>query len=172
MTGPSTGDTTFDRANGRAAGDRPGWSVSEFLSRARAQLDAWGQPGWIAAMVAGFVLFWPLGLALLFYMLWSGRMSCRKRTQYRGWSGPRWGQAASGSGNTAFDAYRQETLARLEREQDEFESFMDRLRAARDKAEFDQFMAERRAAAASAGQGGGQSGQTGGSDQGFGQQGA
>jgi len=47
------------------------------------------------------------------------------------------------SGNTAFDAYREETLKRLEEEQAAFERFLKRLRAARDKAEFDQFMDER-----------------------------
>jgi Protein of unknown function (DUF2852) len=48
------------------------------------------------------------------------------------------------SGNHAFDEYRAETLRRLEEEQSEFTSFLDRLRFAKDKAEFDQFMAERR----------------------------
>jgi hypothetical protein len=53
------------------------------------------------------------------------------------WSGPT-------SGNHAFDEYRAETLRRLEEEQSEFRSFLDRLRFAKDKAEFDQFMSERR----------------------------
>ncbi len=48
------------------------------------------------------------------------------------------------SGNQAFDEYRAETLRRLEEEQAEFASFLDRLRFAKDKAEFDRFMAERR----------------------------
>jgi hypothetical protein len=51
-------------------------------------------------------------------------------------------QAAPTSGNRAFDEYRAETLRRLEEEQKEFGSFLDRLRFAKDKAEFDQFMAE------------------------------
>ena len=54
-----------------------------------------------------------------------------------------WGDAPS-SGNHAFDEYRTETLRRLEEEQREFRSFLDRLRFAKDKTEFDQFMAERR----------------------------
>jgi len=45
----------------------------------------------------------------------------------------------------AFDEYRAETLRRLEREQSEFQEFVEHLRAAKDKAEFDQFIAERRA---------------------------
>ena len=47
------------------------------------------------------------------------------------------------SGNRAFDEYRQDTLRRLEEEQQEFAAYLDRLRFAKDKAEFDQFMAER-----------------------------
>ena len=47
------------------------------------------------------------------------------------------------SGNTAFDDYREETLKRLEDEQIEFQSFLERLRHAKDKAEFDQFMDDR-----------------------------
>ena len=45
----------------------------------------------------------------------------------------------------AFDAYREETLRRLEEEQQDFEAFLQRLREARDKAEFDQFIDERAA---------------------------
>ena len=48
------------------------------------------------------------------------------------------------SGNNAFDEYRTETLKRLEDEEREFRSFLDRLRHAKDKSEFDQFMADRR----------------------------
>jgi len=47
------------------------------------------------------------------------------------------------SGNAAFDAYKSETLSRLEKEQDNFEAFLKRLRDAKDKAEFDQFMNDR-----------------------------
>ena len=48
------------------------------------------------------------------------------------------------SGNHAFDEYREETLKRLEDEQNEFQSFLERLRHAKDKAEFDQFMDDRK----------------------------
>jgi hypothetical protein len=47
------------------------------------------------------------------------------------------------SGNMAFDAYKAETLRRLENEQEAFEAFLGRLREAKDKAEFDQFMDDR-----------------------------
>jgi len=113
-----------------------------WLSRSEAWLDARGKGAWIAAMVLGFIFFWPIGLALLFYMIWSKRMfnsSCSRR---KSWS--RHGMnAMTTTGNSAFDAYKADTLARLEREQNEFESFLERLREAKDKAEFDQFMDER-----------------------------
>lgn len=55
--------------------------------------------------------------------------------------------SAMSSGNTVFDAYRAETLRRLEEEQNAFESFLQRLRDAKDKQEFDAFMADRARAA-------------------------
>ncbi|MEM9473723.1 MAG: DUF2852 domain-containing protein [Pseudomonadota bacterium] len=113
---------------------RPNW-----FARAEAWLDARGKGAWIAAMVLGFILFWPIGLALLFYMIWSKNMfkgSCATRTRHAH-------TAFKTSGNTAFDAYKAETLRRLEEEQHAFEEFLGRLRDAKDKAEFDQFMDER-----------------------------
>lgn len=47
------------------------------------------------------------------------------------------------SGNTSFDAYREETLKRLEEESRDFDAFLIRLREARDSSEFDQFMTDR-----------------------------
>jgi hypothetical protein len=126
------------------------------------KLDEYGKPAWIALMILGFIAWWPLGLAILAFIIGSGRMGCwnhggmsrwqskidrmqekmdRMRTRSGGsdW----WGQPPS-SGNRAFDEYRTETLRRLEEEQREFREFLDRLRLAKDKAEFDQFMADRR----------------------------
>jgi hypothetical protein len=40
-----------------------------------ARLDGWGKGAWIAAMILGFVVFWPVGLAILAYMIFSGRMN-------------------------------------------------------------------------------------------------
>lgn len=109
-----------------------------WLRRSERWLDERGKGAWIAAMVLGFIFFWPIGLALLAYMIWSKRMfnrSCASRTSVRA--------AFKTSGNTAFDAYKHDTLRRLEDEQDAFEEFLQRLRDAKDKAEFDQFMEDR-----------------------------
>jgi hypothetical protein len=116
-----------------------------------AKLDDWGKPAWITLMVLGFILFWPIGLGILAYLIWSGRMGCTMRGGWRRWQNENagraggWSRRAHGSsGNRAFDEYREETLRRLEEEQKEFQDFLDQLRLAKDKAEFDQFMAERR----------------------------
>jgi hypothetical protein len=98
-----------------------------------------------AAMVFFFVVYWPIGLALLAYLLWS------KNEDH----GPRrrkiidieidMGKKVTPikTGNTAFDNYKTETMRRLEEEQHNFEAFLARLREARDKTEFDQFLDDR-----------------------------
>jgi len=114
------------------------------------KLDEHGKPAWITVMVLSFILFWPAGLAILFYLIWSGRMRCWKNSYRSRWHNKRSerGHAhhhrSASTGNSAFDEYREETLRRLEDEQGEFESFLDRLRQAKDKSEFDQFMQDRK----------------------------
>ncbi|MBT0957117.1 DUF2852 domain-containing protein [Alphaproteobacteria bacterium KMM 3653] len=117
-----------------------------WFARAEQWLDARGKGAWIAAMVLGFVFLWPVGLALLAYMIWSKRMfssSCRAKSARR----PDRHHRFRSSGNSAFDSYKADTLARLEDEQSSFESFLERLREAKDKAEFDTFMEDRAKAA-------------------------
>lgn len=123
-----------------------------------AQLDNIGKPAWIALIVLGFMVWWPLGLGALAFTIGSGRMGCgqhhwqnkMERMQNKmDWmrsrmGGNPWSFYAPSSGNRAFDDYRAETLRRLEDEQREFREFLARLRLAKDKTEFDQFMAERR----------------------------
>ena len=132
------------------------------MSEVVARIDDFGRPAWIALMVLGFIVFWPLGLAILAYLIWSGRMACgrremsdwreraaerweRKRERWErrmgGWGG---GSTMRPSGNRAFDEYREQALRRLEEEANEFKDFLGRLRHAKDRAEFDQFMRERR----------------------------
>jgi len=114
-----------------------------------ARIDDYGKPAWIGLMILGFVIFWPVGLAILAYLIWSGRMGCWGRGGPGRWyrseraHGGRRRHHPRSSGNSAFDEYREETLRRLEDEQQAFHEFLDRLRQAKDKAEFDQFMADR-----------------------------
>ena len=41
-----------------------------------ARIDEFGKPAWIALMILGFVWWWPLGIAILAFMIGSGRMGC------------------------------------------------------------------------------------------------
>jgi Protein of unknown function (DUF2852) len=118
--------------------------------RAADWLDSKGRGAWIAAMVLGFVFFWPVGLALVFYITttnrWSKDMFNRSGCAARRRDREHWGhhhRAYQTSGNSAFDAYKTEMLKRLEDEQTAFEDFLQRLRAAKDKSEFDNFMEDR-----------------------------
>ncbi len=123
-----------------SAAPAQGW-----FSKTEAWLDNKGKGAWIAAMVLGFIFFWPVGLALLFYMIWSNRMFSKSCTTRRHSMGHAM-RTMRPTGNNAFDAYKADTLRRLEEEQHNFETFLERLRDAKDKAEFDQFMDERASA--------------------------
>jgi len=119
----------------------------------------------IAAFVLGFMVWWPLGLAILAYVLWGGSvddLAARAASEIKdmfksaapGAKARAWSPA---TGNDAFDSYREETLRKLEEERKEtlrrlreeereFEEFVTRLRQARDAEEFERFMAERKKA--------------------------
>jgi hypothetical protein len=132
-----------------------------FFTRAEMWLDERGRWAWIGASVAGFVVFWPVGLGILGYAIWSRKMHSSSYHGHDHDRGSRWGRSCGGrsdrsremfrnaraamrpSGNEAFDAYKHDMLKRLEDEQTAFEEFLGRLRAAKDKAEFDQFMEDR-----------------------------
>ena len=115
---------------------------------------AW-TPATIALMVVGFMVFWPLGLAMLAYILWGDRLdefrgdwrkaresfmgSCRK--SHRGFAR---------TGNVAFDDWREKELERLAEERRkldetlaEFDEYARELRRAKDQEEFDRFMNQR-----------------------------
>jgi hypothetical protein len=115
----------------------------------------------IIAMVAGFIIFWPLGLLALFLKLWNGEMwrgASEGNAPWAGWKMPSsdsWRAPSYGiasSGNAAFDEYKRTQLARLEEErrklddeQKAFREHLARLRKAKDQDEFDRFMAEHNA---------------------------
>lgn len=125
---------------------------------------AW-TPATIALMVAGFIIFFPLGLAMLAYIIWGerfeawreGRMSAReamttefKRSRDCGPRAARGFQASARTGNVAFDDWRDTELERLAEERrkldamrDEFDAYARELRRAKDQEEFDRFMRDR-----------------------------
>lgn len=123
---------------------------------------AW-TPATIGLMVLGFVVFWPLGLAMLAYIIWGDRLDGFKRDvnratddmarQFRGCGRHRGHHARTG--NVAFDDWREAEIERLAEERrkidamrEEFEMYMRELRRAKDKEEFDRFMRDREASKA------------------------
>jgi len=116
----------------------------------------------LATMVLGFMIFWPIGVAVFVYKMWQRRsgaddlqtfVTTKWNEARTSWTGPRgWGFSAGASGNAAFDAWKAAELERLEAERRkledaarEFADFLDNIRHAKDREEFDRFMAERRA---------------------------
>lgn len=135
---------------------------ASWLSRATAWMDERGPMSWIVLMIGAFIFGGPLGLLVLGFILITGRFKgrgARNRHDRAMSCGPRLHfHASRPTGNRAFDAYKADTLARLEREQDDFEAFLARLREARDKAEFDQYLDDRARAASAEMQGSGPQG--------------
>ncbi|MGX5844003.1 DUF2852 domain-containing protein [Mesorhizobium sp. ArgA1] len=122
---------------------------------------AW-TPATIALMVIGFMVFWPLGLAMLAYIIWGDRLDGFKRDVNRATDGifagcrrgsdkaARWGHGSARTGNVAFDEWREKELERLAEERrkldemlTEFDDYARELRRAKDQDEFDRFMANR-----------------------------
>ena len=120
------------------------------------------KPEWsfltIVLMILGFILWWPLGLAMLAYILWGERFggSAEKAEEWVK-SKKKWAKKCRShrhgysSGNAAFDDYRAEQLERLEKERQrlddeikEFQDYMHNLHKARDREEFDRFMSNRK----------------------------
>ena len=74
-----------------------------------ARIDDLGKPAWIVLMVLGFILYWPIGLAILAYILWSGRM----------WSGPMGCGWQGRRGNV--EEWRQRAIDRVNRAAEHWE---------------------------------------------------
>jgi hypothetical protein len=120
----------------------------------------------IIAMVLGFIVFWPIGLAILGYKFWQRKTGAadlqtvasntwqNARASMGGGYAPRpWsrGFSPSSTGNRAFDEWKSAELARLEEERRklenahrEFAEFVENIRKAKDREEFERFMNERR----------------------------
>jgi len=104
----------------------------------RRKKSGWTPLG-VAAMVLGFILAWPLGLAVLAYILWGGRIDDLVTRAVDSFKGATRRTPAS-TGNAAFDEYKAATLRDLEQRQDEFAEYVEQLRQARDREEFEHFM--------------------------------
>jgi hypothetical protein len=126
------------------------------------------KPVEILVMVLGFIMYWPIGLAVLGWKFWQkksgypGDIISFAREKWGNWANwtrgsDRLGYVGAASygmrstGNRAFDEWRATELARLEEERQklvaaerEFAEFMENLRHARDREEFERFMDEHR----------------------------
>ena len=99
---------------------------------------------WIA--FALFWLVWPLVLLVVAGIAWRRQARGWQRAQQMSPEAPQ--RQAPPSGNAAFDAYRVDTVQRLDEERARFGEFLERLRKAKDKEAFDSYMAERRGSGA------------------------
>jgi hypothetical protein len=107
-------------------------------------------------MIIGFAVFWPLGLAMLAWIVWGdeiGRKTEELKGQFKSFSdrAPSFRGSPAGwsrdTGNVAFDEYRMREMKRLEEERrkldemrGEFETFVKELRRVKDQEDFDRFM--------------------------------
>lgn len=129
----------------------------------------------IGATLAGFAIFWPLGLLAIFRKykkgeLWNGASEMDAPwSNWQNWKSPRdaaenlsghfsgkwkrpdW-QGFSNTGNQAFDEYRKVELEKLEAmrrklddERKAFDEFLTKMRHAKDREDFDRFMADKMA---------------------------
>jgi Protein of unknown function (DUF2852) len=90
----------------------------------------------LLALLVGFAIFPPLGIAALVYFLWMGR---------RGWArggagfGRGCGRGRRHSGNAAFDAHQEKILTELREERRAFHEHRAEERRKRDQAAYDAF---------------------------------
>jgi hypothetical protein len=110
--------------------------------QSQARKGRWTPLG-IVAVIAGFIFWWPLGLAAIAYILWGGNIDGlldEGVQKVRDVFGAR--PAPSYTAPQPFDVYREATLSTLEAEQARRADHLRRLREAPDRAEFDRILAE------------------------------
>ena len=167
----SAADSAFGGSNARQFGPNE-WANAGWRRR------SCGVGRWSAfeviAMVLGFAVFWPIGLAILGYKMWQRKFggddlqtfASTKWNEARAamsnmqgrpstpgpWSSGPWSRGhAAPTGNRAFDEWKTAELSRLEEERRkledahlEFAEFVENIRKAKDREEFERFMNERR----------------------------
>ena len=133
-----------------ASRPEPGWNGGTY--HGGCGFARW-RPLELLAMILGFSVFWPIGLAVIGFKVWQRRSGYQgdvfafaeerarsARDACRGWkssSGGGWGFRPTG--NTALEEERR----KLEAAEREFAEHIDQLRRARDREEFDRFMRDR-----------------------------
>ncbi len=157
----STAQSNFGGSNGAREFGPGEWGNTTWRGR------GCGASRWTAfelvAMILGFIVFWPIGLAILGYKFWqrrtggedlqtfaAGKWNEARSAMHAARSSAPWGRggfAGVPTGNMAFDEWRAGELARLEAErrkledaQREFADFVESVRKAKDREEFERFM--------------------------------
>lgn len=109
-------------------------------------------PFGMAAMIIGFIVWWPLGLGLLFLNIYKRKGGDMPLTDVFDRMRAPFAGSPSATGNEAFNDWRRAEIERIEREREklaeaerEFAMFVAELRRAKDREEFDRFMQARRA---------------------------
>ena len=104
----------------------------------------------IPVTIVALNVFWPAGVLIALLLAWRGGFAPTGRPapapdsveeaikSIVPTSAPQ--MQPRSSGNTTFDAYKQDMMNRLETEQKNFEGFLVRLRDAKDQSEFDAFL--------------------------------
>ena len=142
----------MNSSSGHASQEHPGWGPAGegvYWRQGRCGRSHHWRPLELAAMITGFVVFWPIGLAILGLKFWQrksgyqgdlatfaqekadmARSACRgwrneatrdARQWGRGWSSGGFGGGMRPTGNSAFDEWRSAELARLEEERRKLE---------------------------------------------------
>jgi Protein of unknown function (DUF2852) len=97
----------------------------------------------LLAVIAGFAIFPPLGVAALVWLIWSSRRHGGHWRHAHAMGCGRRGHMGR-TGNTAFDEHREKVLSELEAERQAFAEHRAAERRKRDQEAFDAFQAKRR----------------------------
>ncbi len=133
----SDGSATGDRDFRDGGGDNFGWAKRPGFNPFKA-----------LAVIAGFLVFPPLGIAALVYFIWNerrfrhGGQGFRGRHRFEGRCGR--GRSMGRTGNVAFDEHRAKVLNELEEERRAFDEHRAEQRRKRDQEAFDAFQAARK----------------------------
>jgi hypothetical protein len=134
-----------------ADNDGPQWRGRHWRGQNQGDYLWWAKtPGFnpfkLLAVLAGFAIFPPLGIAALVYFIWNSRRHSWQGREARA-SGRSCGHRGrmSRTGNTAFDEHREKVLNELEAERQAFAEHRAEERRKRDQEAFDTFQAKRKA---------------------------
>src|SRR4051794_39672061 len=115
---------------------------SDMIYQVQSRKGRWTPLG-IVAVIAGFIVWWPLGLAAIAYILWGGSVDGlldEAVQKVRDLFGPRPSPAYTTS--EPFEVSRNAALSRLEGDHARRAEHLRRLREAPDRETFDRILAE------------------------------